>query len=125
MADKVPYEEKIRMMVDFALAFKNDPDFHRLVFPEVVLVKLRELGVEPKPKEYSATQAVDKCFSIPGTEAYSSSKVEVRDQTSLSIAFPKIPEKVDSTDTTETKSPELAGLSSVLTLDDEKGTSPS
>jgi hypothetical protein len=114
-------EDKIQKMVDFAIAFKDDPDFNRLVFPVPVLLRLKELGIMIKKKEYSAQQAVDKCFAIPRTEQYMNREIEVIDQTSLSIEFPKIPESASSISTTETKSPESSGPSSSPVLCDVSG----
>ena len=105
-------EEKIQKMVDFAVAFKDDPDFNRLTFPVEVIKRLKAMGIEPKPREYSATQAVDKCISIPTDNRYTNNVIEVIDQTGLAIEFPKIPESASSISTNETKTPESSGRSS-------------
>jgi hypothetical protein len=105
-------EAKIQRLVDFAISVKDDPDFNRLTFPLEVLERLKAMGITLKPKEYSATQAVDKCMRTPSENIYSSNTIEVRDQTGLAIEFPKIPESASSTSTNETKTPESSGRSS-------------
>ena len=114
-------EAKIQQLVDFAINYKDDPDFVRLTFPAEVWKRLEAHGIKPQKKEYSATQAVDKCFSIPRENQYKSNVIEVIDQTSLSIEFPKHHEKVDSTDTTETKTQPLEDSSSPLVVCDVSG----
>jgi hypothetical protein len=114
-------EDKMQKLLEFAISFKDDPDFNRLVFPAPVLAKLAEMGITQKKKEYSAQQAVDKCYAIPREERYNTNVVEVIDQTSLAIEFPKIPETVDSIDTTETKTPELVDSSNSPVLCDVSG----
>jgi hypothetical protein len=84
-------EEKIQKMVDFAIAFQNDPDFNRLVFPMEVIERLEKLGVRQVKKEYTAAQAIDKCFAAPRENKYTTNTVEVIDQTSLPISFPPFP----------------------------------
>ena len=105
-------ENKIQQMVDFAVAFKDDPDFNRLTFPVEVLTRLKAMGIEPKPKEYSASQAVDKCIRTTVENEYTTNVIEIIDQTGLAIEFPKIPESASSTSTNETKTPESSGQSS-------------
>jgi hypothetical protein len=105
-------EAKIQKLVDFAVSVKDDPEFNRLTFPIEVLARLKAMGIEPKPKEYTASQAVDKCISIPTENIYTSNVIEVRDQTGLAIEFPKFPESASSTSTNETKTPESSGRSS-------------
>ena len=85
-------EAKIEKLVEFALSVKDDPDFHRLVFPPAVLAKLAELGAPVKPKEYSASAAVDRCYGMGSSETYTTSSIEVRDLTTLSSdKFPPLP----------------------------------
>lgn len=112
-------EDKIQKLVDFALAFKDDPDFNRIPLPAPVLARLAELGVKQEKKSYSATQAVDKAFAITSEYAhqYTSNKVEVIDQTSLSVSFPPIPESAPPTSTNETKTQESEGRSNLLVAD--------
>jgi len=93
----------------FALAFKDDPDFHKLPFPEDVL---EELGIKRIKKEYTASQAVDKCFNMTNVERYTNNKIEVIDQTGLSISFPPVPPLAPPISTSETKNQELEGRSS-------------
>jgi len=85
-------EEKIQKLVDFAMEFRNDPDFHRLVFPPAVLAKLAEKGIVLQPKEYSASAAVDRCFGMKTSERYVSNQIEVIDQTKLEVKFPNVPD---------------------------------
>jgi hypothetical protein len=100
-------EEKIQKLVEFALEFKDDPDFNRLTFPVEVLKILAEKGVTLKPREFTAAQAADACFNMTSTQTYTSNKIEVIDQTSLECSFPPLPVLASPTDTNETKSPEL------------------
>jgi hypothetical protein len=112
-------EEKIQKLVEFALAFKDDPDFNRIPLPAPVLARLAELGIKQEKKQYSATQAVDKAFAITSEYAhqYTSNEVQVIDQTSLSISFPPIPETAPPTSTNETKNQESEGHSNLLVTD--------
>ncbi len=114
-------EDKIQQLVDFALAFKDDPDFARLTFPAEVWKRLEAHGIKPAKKEYTATQAVDKCFRIPLENQYTNNKVEVIDQTSLAIEFPKHHETASSTDTSETKTQPLEDSSNPLVVCDVSG----
>ena len=84
-------EDKLQRLFEFALSIRNDPDFNRLVFPPAVLAKLAEVGVIVAPKEYSASAAVERCFTMSSTEKYTSPEVEVIDQTKMNITFPIIP----------------------------------
>ena len=93
----------------FALEFKDDPDFQRLPFPEDIL---QELGIKRERKEYTATQAVNKCFNMVNTERYTNNVIETIDQTSLPISFPPIPPVAPPISTNETKNQELEGRSS-------------
>jgi hypothetical protein len=93
----------------FALAFKDDPDFHKLPFPEDVL---EELGIKRIKKEYTASQAVDKCFNMTNVEKYTTNEIEVIDQTGLAISFPPVPPLAPPISTSETKNQELEGRSS-------------
>jgi hypothetical protein len=106
----------------FALAFKDDPDFQRLPFPEDIL---EELGIKRERKEYTATQAVNKCFNMTNTEKYTSNTIETIDQTGLSISFPPVPPLAPPISTTETKTQELEGRSSSPLLCVVEGTEPS
>jgi len=115
-------EEKIDRLVEFALQFKNDPDFNRLVFPPAVLAKLAEKGVEVKPKTYSVSQAVDRCMSMKSDERYTTNTIELIDQTSLECSFPQIPPLASPTDTNETKNPESEDSSSPPVSDAESNT---
>lgn len=99
--------DKLKAM---ALAFKDDPDFIRLPFPEDILA---ELGIKRERKDYTAMEAVNKCFSIPNEHHYTSNKIEVIDQTALPISFPPILPTAPPTDTNETKTQELTDCSSV------------
>lgn len=107
-------EDKIQKLVDFAIAFKDDPDFNRIPLPTPVLARLAQLGIKQEKKQYSATQAVDKAFAITSEYAhqYTSNEVQVIDQTSLAISFPPIPESAPPTSTNETKNQESEGRSS-------------
>jgi hypothetical protein len=93
----------------FALAFKDDPDFNKLPFPDEVLA---ELGIKRPEKFISATEAVNRCFNTQANNRYTTNVIEVIDQTSLPISFPPIPETAPPTDTNETKTQELADCSS-------------
>jgi hypothetical protein len=110
-------EEKINKLVEFALEFKNDPDFNRLVFPPVVMARLAELGVEVKPRTYTASQAVDRCIGMTSSERYTTTDVAVIDQTSLECSFPPIPPLASPIDTNETKTPESADCPNPLERD--------
>ena len=88
----------------FALAFKDDPDFNKLPFPDDVLA---ELGIKRPEKFISATEAVNRCFNMVNTERYSSNEIQVIDQTSLPISFPPIPPTAPPINTNETKTQEL------------------
>jgi len=116
-------EAKIQRLVDFAVSVKDDPEFNRLTFPLEVLARLKAMGIEPKPKEYTASQAVDKCIRTPTENIYTTNVIEVRDQTGSSIEFPKIPESANSTSTSETKTPESSGRSSPPASYDVSGSS--
>lgn len=84
-------EDKIQKLFEFAMSVRGDPDFHRLVFPPAVLAKLAEAGFPVVPKEYSVSDAVEKCFSAKTTEVYTNSTIEMIDQSKMEIAFPAIP----------------------------------
>lgn len=96
-------EEKIQKLVDFALEFKDDPDFNRLTFPVEVVKILAEKGITIKPREFTASQAADACFNMTSSQTYTSTKIEVIDQTSLECSFPPLPVLASPTDTSETK----------------------
>ena len=117
-------EEKIQKLVEFAMAFKDDPDFHRIPFPTVVLTRLAELGVKQDKVEYNAVQAVDKAMNIAREyrHQYTTNNIETIDQTSLSISFPPIPPLAPPTDTNETKTLELSDSSSLPADGDGSGT---
>jgi hypothetical protein len=117
-------EEKIQKLVNFALEFKNDPDFNRLTFPIEVLKILAEKGVTLKPREFTAAQAADACFNMTTTQTYTSNKIEVIDQTSLECSFPPLPVLASPTDTSETKTPESEDHSSSPASCAVEGTAP-
>jgi hypothetical protein len=94
----------------FALAFKDDPDFNKLPFPDDVLA---ELGIKRPERFISAVEATNRCFNMVNTERYTTNKVEVIDQTGLSISFPPIPPSVPPTNTNETKTQALEDCSSL------------
>jgi len=94
----------------FALAFKDDPDFQRVPFPDDIL---EELGIKRQQKDYTAMEAVNRCFAMTSVERYSKNQIEVIDQTSLPISFPPIPETAPPTNTNETKTQELEDCSSL------------
>ena len=99
--------DKLKAM---ALAFKDDPDFLRLPFPEDILA---ELGIKRERKEYTAMEAVNKCFKTQTSHIYTSNEIQVIDQTALPISFPPIPPSAPPINTNETKTQELADCSSV------------
>jgi len=106
----------------FALAFKDDPDFQRLPFPEDIL---QELGIKRERKDYTASQAVNKCFNMTNTEKYTINTIDTIDQTVLSISFPPIPPVAPPISTNETKTQELEGRSSSPLLCVVEDTKPS
>ena len=117
-------EEKIQKLVEFALEYKNDPDFNRLTFPVEVLKILAEKGVTLKPREFTAAQAADACFNMTSTQTYTSNKIEVIDQTLIGCSFPPLPVLASPTDTTETKTPESEDLPSPPASCAVEGTAP-
>jgi hypothetical protein len=104
---KLSQKERLKA---FALAFKDDPDFHKLPFPDDVLA---ELGIKRPERYISAVEATNRCFNMVNTERYTTNVVEVIDQTSLPISFPPFPQSVPPTNTNETKTQELEDCSSV------------
>jgi len=117
-------EEKLQKLVDFALEFKDDPDFNRLPFPVEVIKILAEKGVTLKPREFTAAQAADACFNMTSSQTYTSNKIEVIDQTLIECSFPPLPVLASPTDTTETKTPESEDLSSPPSSCAVEGTAP-
>ena len=99
--------DKLKAM---ALAFKDDPDFQRVPFPEDILA---ELGIKRERKDYTAMEAVNKCFTTQNNNRYTSNEIQVIDQTSLPISFPPIPPSAPPTDTNETKTQELTDCSNL------------
>lgn len=103
---KLSQKERLKA---FALAFKDDPDFNKLPFPEDVLA---ELGIKRPERYIGAVEATNRCFNMVNTERYTTNVIEVIDQTSLPISFPPIPETAPPTNTNETKNQELVDCSS-------------
>jgi hypothetical protein len=117
-------EEKIQKLVDFALEFKDDPDFNRLPFPVEVVKILEQKGVTIKPREFTAAQAADACFNMTSTQTYTSNKIEVIDQTSFECSFPPLPALASPIDTSETKTPESTDSPSLPASDAVASTEP-
>jgi len=115
MTAKPTKEEMDKRLEEFALAFKDDPDFHRLPFPEHILKKL---GLYKEKPYMTAQQAVDRCFAIPATEAYTTNSIEVIDQTGLVIDFPPLPLSSPPIDTNETKTQQSEDSSNPPACDD-------
>jgi len=104
---KLSHKERLKA---FALAFKDDPDFNKLPFPEDVLA---ELGIKRPERFINAVEATNRCFNMVNNERYNTNEIQVIDQTSLSISFPPIPPTAPPTNTNETKSQELEDCSSL------------
>lgn len=114
-------EETINKMVEFAIAFKDDPDFNRIPFPNEVIKRLEELGIKQEKKQYNISQAVDKCFNMQreNHHQYTSNKIELIDQTGLSISFPPVPSLVPPTNTSDSKTLEIEDCSNPPASGDE------
>ncbi len=104
---KLSQKERLKA---FALAFKDDPDFNKLPFPDDILA---ELGIKRPERYISATEAVNRCFNMVNTQRYTNNEIQVIDQTGLSISFPPVPPLAPPINTNETKTQALEDCSSV------------
>jgi hypothetical protein len=71
--EKKSLDERLK---EFALKFKDDPNFYRLPFPEHIL---KSLGLYKEKQEITATAAVCRAYNMTNNEVYSSNEIEVRD----------------------------------------------
>ena len=67
MTSKPSKEELDKRLEEFALAFKDDPDFQRLPFPEHILKKL---GLYKEKPYLSVQVAVDRCLNAVNNNTY-------------------------------------------------------
>ena len=86
-------------MEAFALAFKDDPDFNRIPFPEHILKKL---GLYKPKEDISAMKAVNYAMTAPSINTYSK-PLETIDQSETVKTFPNLSELADSIKANETK----------------------
>ena len=91
----------------FALAFKNDPDFYRIPFPEHIL---KRLGLYKEKDDISAMKAINYAITAPSLNRYTA-PIEVIDQSETVKTFPNLVALADSIKATESKSQELADSS--------------
>jgi hypothetical protein len=98
--------EKERKFEEFAMMFKDDPDFYRIPFPEHIL---KRLGLYREKKDISAVEAVKRCLDAPNVNVYTNNTIEVIDQSVSVSHFPNLLSLVDSTGTSETKTQEPEG----------------
>jgi len=115
MTSKPSKEELDKRLEEFALAFKDDPDFQRLPFPEHILKKL---GLYKEKPYLSVQVAVDRCLNAVNNNSYTNNVVEVIDQTGLVIDFPPLPLSSPPIDTSETKTQQSEDSSSPPACDD-------
>ena len=105
----------------FALAFKDDPDFNRIPFPDHILAKL---GIVKKEKQISAVGAVDYAFGATSKHNYTAPLVTI-DQSETVKTFPNLVELADSIKASETKNQESSDPTSSPEPCDAVSTSPS
>jgi hypothetical protein len=105
----------------FALAFKDDPDFNRIPFPDHILAKL---GIVRKEKDLSAVGAVDYAFNATSRNNYTGPLVTI-DQSETVKTFPNLVELADSIKANETKNQESSDLTSSPEPCDAASTTPS
>jgi hypothetical protein len=110
--------DKEQKLLDFVLAFKDDPDFHRLPIPERVLAVA---GIKREQKDYSVMEATKYAFNTTSFNAHQyKGNMEVIDQSVSVSQFPNLIELADSKDTNETKIQQSEDSSSPPLLDDGK-----
>jgi hypothetical protein len=71
--EKKSLDERLK---EFALKFKDDPNFYRLPFPEHIL---KSLGLYREKQDIPATEAVKRAYNMTNNEIYSSNEIEIRD----------------------------------------------
>ena len=111
--------DKEQKLLDFVLAFKEDPDFHRLPIPERVLAVA---GIKRELRNISATEATNYAFGATSLNAHQYKGDTTFIDQSVSVShFPNLIELAHSKDTNETKTQQLEDCSSPPEPDDEKG----
>ena len=89
----------------FALLFKDDPDFHRIPFPDHILKKL---GIVKKERDMSDMAVTNYAFGATSAHKYTG-PIEVIDQSETVKTFPNLVELADSIKANETKTQESEG----------------
>ena len=105
----------------FALAFKDDPDFGRIPFPDHILAKL---GIVKKEKDMSAMAVTNYAFNAVNNNHYTAPLVTI-DQSETVKTFPNLVELADSIKANETKNQESEGQTSSPSSCDAVDTTPS
>ena len=105
----------------FALAFKDDPDFGRIPFPDHILTKL---GIVKKEKDMSAMAVTNYAFNAVNNNRYTAPLVTI-DQSETVKTFPNLVELADSIKANETKILESEGQTSSPSSCDAVDTTPS
>jgi hypothetical protein len=114
--------DKEQKLLDFVLAFKDDPDFHRLPIPERVLAVA---GIKRERKEIGVMEATKYAFNTTSINAHQyKGDMTFIDQSVSVSQFPNLIELADSKDTNETKILRSEDSSSPPEPDDEKCIAP-
>ena len=110
--------DKEKKLLDFCLAFKDDPDFHRLPIPDKIL---EVAGIKRERKDLSVMEATKYAFNATSINAlqYTGNMTFIDQSVSVSH-FPNLTELADSKDTNETKIQQSEDSSSPPEPDDEK-----
>lgn len=114
--------DKEQKLLDFVLAFKDDPDFNRIPIPERILAVA---GIKREKKDFSIMEATKYAFSATSINAHQyKGNMELIDQSVSVSHFPNLTELADSKDTSETKILRSEDSSSPPEPDDEKCIAP-
>lgn len=105
----------------FAMAFKDDPDFSRIPFPDHILAKL---GIVKKERDMSAMAVTSYALNASATNNYTGPLVTI-DQSETVKTFPNLVELADSIKANATKNQESEGQTSSPSSCDAVDTTPS
>lgn len=110
--------DKEQKLLDFVLAFKDDPDFYRLPVPERIL---EVAGIKRELRNISAMEATNYALNATSINAHQyKGDITFIDQSVSVSHFPNLAELAHSKDTNETKIQVLEDCSSPPLPDDEK-----
>jgi hypothetical protein len=110
--------DKEQKLLDFCLAFQDDPDFNRLPIPAKIL---EVAGIKREYKYLNVMEATNYAFRATSINAHQyKGDIQVIDQSVSVSHFPNLTELADSKDTSETKNQQSEDSSSPPLLDDGK-----